>query len=152
MSGAARGGAQQRARVERVWGRRLFAGALVFGALALATNAFAGSYLTRAAVLIATGEKEAEALRRRLGDKELAQVIHQLALARVRAGREMKVPAEVGKAHPHLLLALEGYARAAEAATRGDAQAFLVALAKARQEVVTLRAVLKQLGWDLPAL
>jgi hypothetical protein len=123
-------------------------------ALALVTSvvgeAFAGSYLSRAAVLLEGAELEASALRARFFDKELARVTHELALSRTKAAREMEVPKEVKRAHPHLLLAMESYERAAEAAVRGNQTDFLVALARAREETTIFVAVLKQDGWELP--
>jgi hypothetical protein len=118
----------------------------------VAAPVWAGSYLTRAALLLRSAEQDAEVLHRRLSDKELARVTHQLAVARVEAARQMTVPKDVGMAHPHVLLVLEAYERASDAACRGEAQGFLVALARAREETATLRAVLKQLGWELPNL
>lgn len=118
--------------------------------LCLAGSAFGGSYLSRAAMLIEGAEIEARALRRRLHDKELAKMTHRLALARLEAGKGTLVPKEVVKAHPHLLLVLEAYERAADAAVRGDHEDVLVALARAREETNTFESVLKQLGWSLP--
>lgn len=118
----------------------------------VAQLAWSGSYLTRAAVLLDTADREASALRRRLHDKELAQVVHRTASARVSASRQMRVPEEVASAHPHLLLTLESYERAADAAVRGDTNSFLSAHARARQEAQTLRSILKQSGWTLPEL
>jgi len=120
--------------------------------LLVAGVAHAGSYLTRAAILVRSAEQEAEVLRRRLSDKDLAEVIHRVAVARLDAARAMLVPKDVAPAHPHLLLVLESYERASDGALRGDAETFLVALSRARQEAVTLRAVLKQHGWELPEL
>jgi len=131
--------------------RRRFAAVLFGAALLLVSGAaFGGSYLMRAAVLLASGETEASALRRRLSDKDLAQMTHRLALARIAAAREMPVPKEVVQAHPHLLLVLESYERAAEAAVRRDHESFLVALARARAERQTFENVLQQSGWTLP--
>ena len=133
------------ARLPRRWFVQCaLAGLLTCGA------AWGGSYLTRAALLVQGAEREAEALRRRLADKDLAEVVHRVALARVAAAREMLVPKDVAAAHPHVLLVLEAYERAADGALRSDPEAFLVALARARSETVTLRSVLKQLGWELP--
>jgi hypothetical protein len=103
-------------------------------------------------MLLSAGETEASALRRRSHDKELARLTHRLALTRVAAAREMSVPKEVVRAHPHLLLVLESYERAADAAVRGDFESFLVALAKARSERQTFENVLSQSGWILPKL
>ena len=62
----------------------------------------------------------------------------------------MQVPKEVAQAHPHLLLVLENYERAAESAKDGNAQRFLIYQQRARDEEKILRGVLKQLGWSLP--
>ncbi len=112
--------------------------------------AWAGSYLVRASVLVSGAQREADALRKRPHDKELARVVHRLAEERVRAAASMDVPKHVVLAHPHLGLTLEAYERAADAAQNGQMERFLVLLAKAREEEQTLRAVLKQLGWELP--
>jgi hypothetical protein len=121
--------------------------------LAVGTSAgvaFAGSYLHRASVLLRGAELEAAALRARFHDKELAHLPHRLALGRAETAREMIVPEEVTRAHPPLLLVLEAYERAADAAVRRQQTDFLVALAKAREETSVLVALLKQEGWELP--
>lgn len=120
------------------------------GLLTWAAPAWAGSYLTRASVLLAGAELEAKVLQRRLYDKDLAKVTHRLALERVATAGSMLIPAEVKNAHPHLLLSLEAFERAADGAVRGDHEDFLVALARAREEKRIFVAVLKQAGWDLP--
>lgn len=112
--------------------------------------AFGGSYLSRAAMLLKGSEEEARVLRARFFDKELARVTHRLALVRTTAAQEMDVPDEVRRAHPHLLLVMESYERAAEAAIRGNQKDFLVALARAREEARIFVALLKQDGWQLP--
>jgi hypothetical protein len=118
--------------------------------LSFSENALAGSYLSRSAVLLKGAELEAKALRARFFDKELARVTHRLALVRAEVAREMIVPEEVKKAHPHLLLVMESYERVAAAAVRGSQNEALVALARAREEGAIFVAVLKQGGWDLP--
>jgi|SRR6478735_1161683 len=135
-----------RARLGR---RRLLLGLGLAGVL-WSSDVWAGSYLNRAAVLLAGADLEARVLQRRLFDKELAKVTHRLALERVAAGQEMMVPSEVKNAHPHLLLSLEAYERAADGAARGDHEDFLVGLARAREEQRIFSAVLKQAGWELP--
>jgi len=117
--------------------------------LGVAATASAGSYLSRAAMLLEAAEVEGSALRQRLHDKDLARLTHRLAVARIEGAREMPVPKEVVRAHPHLLLVLEAYERAADAALRGADESFLVALARAREERRTFEAVLGQLGWTL---
>ncbi len=114
-----------------------------------ALPARAGSYLDRAALLVNEAARDADYLRARLSDKELAKVIHTLASARVKAAGKMTVPKEVALAHPHLLLVLENYERAAEGAAKGKTQRFLIYQLRARDEERVLRGVLKQLGWPL---
>jgi hypothetical protein len=112
--------------------------------------AWGGSYLFRTAVLVTAADRECTLMRRRLFDKELAGVLHRVALERVAAARSMAVPPEVTKAHPHCLLVLEAFERAMEAAVRGETEAFVVAEARARAELSTLRAILREGGWELP--
>ncbi|HMJ12164.1 MAG TPA: hypothetical protein VK524_12155 [Polyangiaceae bacterium] len=130
--------------------RRSCAAALALLVLTRAPQAWAGSYLDRAALLIAQATRESDYLRARLGDRELCQLVHDLASSRVRAAGGMTVPKEVAQAHPHLLLVLENYERAAASAVDGRAQKFLVYQVRARDEERVLRGVLKQLGWSLP--
>jgi hypothetical protein len=93
---------------------------------------------------------EADYLRARLSDLELARTVHLLAAARLKAASTMQVPQEVAQAHPHLLLMLENYERAGDAARHGQHGRFFEHLQRARDEEAILRAVLKQLGWPLP--
>ena len=129
--------------------RRHFLGSLAAASLFYAFPAWAGSYLDRAALLVSQASSDADYLRSRLSDKELARVIHSLAEARVAAATGMAVPKEVAQAHPHLLLVLENYERAAEAAKDGGTQRFLIYQQRARDEERVLRGVLKQLGFPL---
>lgn len=115
-----------------------------------AIPSFGGSYLSRASLLLKGAELEARMLRARFHDRELARLTHRLALARTTAAGEMEVPDEVRRAHPHLLLVMESYERAAEGAVRSNQKDFLVALARAREESHIFVAVLKQDGWQLP--
>lgn len=131
--------------------RRAFSQGLAAAALSLlAVPAFAGSYLNRAALLIAQGRREGEFLRSHFADKELANTVHRMALARVDAANTMMVPKEVVQAHPHLLLVFENYERAAEACKKAQVERFMVLLQRALDEERTFRAVLRQLGWELP--
>ena len=130
--------------------RHFVAASLLLGASAWASKVFGGSYLDRAAVMLSTAKTEASFLHARLDDKELAQVLHKTAKARLAAGGSMQVPKEVVQAHPHLLLVLESYERATSAAASGGTQRFLVYLRRAREEEAVLRGVLEQLGWTLP--
>lgn len=118
--------------------------------LAAAAPAAAGTYLNRAVLLLNGAAREAAYLRARFSDKELARVTQRLAQARLDAANAMTVPKEVVQAHPHLLLILENYTQAAEAATRGEADKFNVFHQRALDEERAFRAVLKQFGWVLP--
>ena len=128
--------------------RRVLVGLL--GLLLLTGSAWAGTYLNSAALLLIQSSKEGDYLRAHIGDKELAELIHKLSNARLEAAKGMLVPKEVVQAHPHLLLVLENYERAADVATRGEAEKFLVYQQRARDEERTFRGVLKQFGYTLP--
>jgi len=128
--------------------RRMLLSALAM--LLLTGTAWAGTYLNSAAFLLSQSAKEGDYLRAHIGDKELSDLIHKLASARLEAAKGMLVPKEVVQAHPHLLLVLENYERAADAATRGESQKFLVYQQRARDEERTFRGVLKQFGYALP--
>lgn len=116
----------------------------------VALPAWAGSYLDRAALLMDEARKEGDMLVPRTNDKELVLVVHALCEARVRAARKMEVPPAVVKAHPHLLLVLENYERAAAAAEEGNYKKFMEHLNTARDEERNLRAILRELGYALP--
>ena len=106
----------------------------VLAALLFTGSAWAGTYLNSAALLLIQSSKEGDYLREHIGDKELSELIHKLASARLDAAKGMLVPKEVVQAHPHLLLVLENYERAADVATRGEANKFLVYQQRARDE------------------
>jgi hypothetical protein len=118
--------------------------------LVVTSAAQAGSYLNRAAMLVIQASRESEYLRGRVNDKDLAELVRQVAVARLEAASRMNVPKEVVQAHPHLLLTLENYERSADAAVQGHNDRFLVYQQRARDEEVILRGVLRQLGWALP--
>lgn len=129
--------------------RRLF---LLGGAMALvslSSPALAGSYLDRAALLLEGSKKDAEALRTKLTDKELARVILAVAGARMDAASKMDVPPQVAKAHPHLLLTLAKVERAAQAAVEGNIRSVLELLEAAAREETIFRSALKELGFPL---
>ncbi len=132
--------------------RRALLCAVPLGAIAWASSAFAGSYLDRAALIVAHARKEADYLRNRLSDKDLADYVHDQADARLSSARHMQVPKQVTDAHPHLLIMLEHYERATHAATKGDNAEFFKKQLDAREEERIFRGVLKQLGWDLPSV
>ena len=135
--------------MRRELGRRALCLLVGSAAIFVATEAFAGSYLNRAHLLIRQGMKEMEFLRARVNDKELASVVQQIAEARLDAAGKMTVPKEVTQAHPHVLLVLENCERAAQAAKDGDAERFMLFYQRALGEERTLRFVLKKLGWSL---
>jgi hypothetical protein len=122
----------------------------LLGGLLLSGSAWAGTYLNSAALLLIQSSKEGDYLRAHIGDKDLSELIHKLASARLEAAKGILVPKEVVQAHPHLLLVLENYERAADAATRGGAEKFLIYQQRARDEERTFRGVLKQFGYALP--
>ncbi len=131
--------------------RRLILSVLVAAiALGIAPMAWAGSYLDRAAILLDEARKEGDMLQPRTFDKEMVLVVKTLTEARAKVGRKMEVPAQVAKAHPHLLLVLENYERAADAASEGNFKKFMEHINTARDEDRTFRAILGELGYALP--
>lgn len=134
----------------RASGRRVVLGLLAGLLLLTPDAAWAGTYLNSASLLLNQASSEGDYLRARINDKELADLIHKLADARLEAAKTMLVPKEVVQAHPHLLLVLENYERAADSATRGEAEKFLVYQQRARDEDRTFRGVLRQFGYSLP--
>jgi len=131
--------------------RRLFVAVLVaLVALGGAQVAWAGSYLDRAALLLDEARKEGDMLQPRTFDKEMVLVVKTLSEARAKVGRKMEVPAAVAKAHPHFLLVLENYERAADAASEGNFKKFMEHINTARDEDRTFRSVLSELGYTLP--
>ena len=112
--------------------------------------ALAGSYLDRAALLLADARRTNEWVLSHLSDKELAAIARDVAAARVRAAQKMQVPKEVAGVHPHLLLTMENSERAMSAAADGDVEKFLHHLRVARQEDATFRGLLAQQKLTLP--
>jgi hypothetical protein len=131
--------------------RRAFSLGVFAVLLAIPRRAHAGTYLDRAALLLGAAVGETAYLRTRLSDRELAQVVHAMSVARRQAASAMTVPKEVAQAHPHLLLTLENYEQATEGATRGEGERFIIYAQRALDEERTFRAVLKQFGWTLPS-
>ena len=118
----------------------------------ISSSAWAGSYLDRAALLISEANHAGHMLRTHLGDKEFSHVVHDISQARLDAASHMQVPKEIALAHPHLLMVLENYERASDAAEHGEAQRFLLHLQKATEEERIMRSVIEQLGWALPKI
>jgi hypothetical protein len=133
-----------------VIGRRSLLLLAGLGPLLVSSPAYAGSYLNRAAMLVIQASRESEYLRGRVNDKDLADLVHRVAVARLEAASRMNVPKDVVMAHPHLLLTLENYERSAQAAVESQNDRFLIYQQRARDEEVILRGVLRQLGWALP--
>jgi hypothetical protein len=131
-------------------GRRWFLALAALSPLLVAPPALAGSYLNRAAMLVIQASRESQYLRGRVNDKDLAELVHQVAAARLDSASRMNVPKDVVMAHPHLLLTLENYERSAKSAVEGHNERFLIYQQRARDEEMILRGVLKQLGWVLP--
>jgi len=130
--------------------RRLFVLVAFAFALVIARPARAGSYLDRAALMLDESRREGDMLQPRTHDKEMVLVVKALAEARARVGRKMEVPAAVAKAHPHLLLVLENWERAADAASEGNFKKFMEHLMIARDEDRTFRVIIAELGYTLP--
>jgi hypothetical protein len=125
---------------------------MTWAALLLASrSAWAGPYLNTASLLLREALQSAEWVRSNLSDKEMADVVHRIAVARADAAAHMPVPKEVERAHPHLLLTLANIERATDAASRSDVSAFLRHLDAARGESRTFKAVLEQLHLSLPS-
>lgn len=119
--------------------------------LLTASESWAGSYLDRAGLLIHDSARDSEVLSRRLGDRELARMVGQIAAGRLQAAKDTQVPKEVVLAHPHLLLMLEHYERAAAAAVSGEAKRFRELVRSAQEEEQLFRGMLRQLGWTVPS-
>jgi len=131
--------------------RRRFLGFAIASALFLVPSVgWSGSYLNRAALLLQGANSDTASLSSRLNDIELAKVVHRMAESRVSTASGMEIPKEVALAHPHLLLVLENFERAAQAAVDKDPKGFVAFYARARDEEVTFHGVLKQLGFTLP--
>jgi hypothetical protein len=130
--------------------RRLVCAWLGLSLLGAAAPARAGSYMDRAWLLISESSRANDFLSKRLYDRELARLISQAAEGRLQAAKETSVPEEVALAHPHLLLMLEHYERAAAAAALGEPSRFVQHSGSARDEEQLFRGVLRQLGWSLP--
>jgi hypothetical protein len=138
---------------ERCTRRRLLAGVPALAALLVvvttATLAWAGSYLDRAGLLVKEARTEIDYLEYRLSDKDLAELVHKLATARLLSARDMLIPKEVTQSHPHLLLMLENCERAADAAEAGERNKFIVYERRARDEEQIFRSIMRQLGFPL---
>jgi len=143
---------ESRRTLDRAFGRRsrrILGGVLMALVTVLSPNAWAGSYLDRAGLLVRQGRSEADYLEYRVGNRELAEVVHKMAIARLSAARDMSVPKEVTQAHPHILLMLENCERAADAAESGETDRFTIYQRRARDEEQIFRSIMRQLGFPL---
>jgi hypothetical protein len=137
------------ARVLDTWKRSVAAFALVAFGATLSFDAWAGSYLDRVGLLVRQGRSEADYLEYRVGNRDLAELVHRMAVARLSAARDMAVPKEVTQAHPHILLMLENCERAADAAESGESDRFVIYQRRARDEEQIFRSIMRQLGFPL---
>jgi hypothetical protein len=112
-------------------------------------EAWAGSYLDRAKLLVDGTEQDCSMLRKHMMDKELATMIRGVAEARLKVASKMEVPSAVAKAHPHLLLVLEHGERAANAVSEGNLKIGLEHLDDATREAKMFRSLLVELGFPL---
>ena len=109
-----------------------------------------GSYVGRAWLLIGESSRANEFLGKHVRDRELARLVEQAAEGRLQAATGTSVPQDVALAHPHLLLMLEHYERAAAEAASGSPGRYAQHASSARDEEQIFRSVLHQLGWSLP--
>lgn len=131
--------------------RRHFLGLCLITPLTLwSRDAWSGSYLNRAAILLNGARTERDMVVSRYDDKELLRVAHEVSMARASSARKMNVPKVVAPAHPHLLLVLENSERALAAALDGAHQRFLQHILRARSEDTTFRSLVKKMGYTLP--
>lgn len=121
-------------------------------AFSFSSSAWANAYLDTAALLLDETKRSVAWVERRFYDKELIEIAHELAEARVKAGRRMSVHKNADRAHPHLLLTLETIERALFAAKNGDTKRFLRLLRLAREEERTYRELLQQAKMTLPEI
>jgi hypothetical protein len=128
--------------------RSLLAG-LAAGALTLAAKTQADGYRDSALLLVSEATREGEFLRQRVNDRKLAELVRRIAEGRLVGAQNLFVPPEVALAHPHLLLMLEHYERAAAAAAAGDVSRSLHLLRDAEEEEQLFRGILRQLGFPL---
>ena len=118
--------------------------------LCLSGSVWSGSYLNRAALLLAGSRAERNMVLPRSTDKELVRMVHDVAEARVAAARLMDVPKVVAGAHPHLLLVLENSERAYAAALDDNYRSFVEHIMRARAEDKSFRAIIEKLGYTVP--
>jgi hypothetical protein len=130
--------------------RRMFVLLSVLLPLLVAGDAWSGSYLNRAALLLDGSKAERDVVASRSDDKELLEMVYAVAQARTAAARRMDVPKGVASAHPHLLLVMENTERAYEAALAGEKEKFVQHLTRARAEDKTFRSLIAELGYTLP--
>jgi hypothetical protein len=122
---------------------------LLLGSLSLGAKTNTDNYLDSSLLLVTEATREGEFLRRRLYDRKLSELVRRIAEGRLAAAQSLFVPQEVALAHPHLLLMLEHYERAAAAAAAGDVPRSVHLLRDAEDEEQLFRGILRQLGFPL---
>jgi len=130
--------------------RRLFFGATMGLAVGLSREAWAGSYLNRAALLLEGSKADRRMALPRYHDEELMRVVHRVAKARTEVGGDMHVPKEVAGMHPHLVLVLENCERGFLAGVERDQKRFVDHLLRARTEDLIFRTLVQKAGYTLP--
>jgi hypothetical protein len=129
--------------------RRLLALVPLAGLLVGAKTTQADEYIEGAALLVSEASREGAFLRGRVHERKLCELVRRIAEGRLAAAQAMFVPQEVALAHPHLLLMLEHYERAAAAGVAGDSKRALALLGDADGEAELFRGILRQLGFPL---
>jgi hypothetical protein len=129
--------------------RRLLALVPLAALLVGAKTTQADDYIEGAALLVSEAAREGAFLRGRVHERKLCELVRRIAEGRLAAAQAMFVPQEVAMAHPHLLLMLEHYERAAAAGVAGDSKRALALLGDADGEVELFRGILRQLGFPL---
>jgi hypothetical protein len=135
--------------MQRVSRRRLLALVPLTALLVGAKTTEADEYIGGAALLVSEAAREGAFLRGRVHERKLCELVRRIAEGRLAAAQAMFVPQEVALAHPHLLLMLEHYERAAAAGVAGDAKRALALLSDADGEAELFRGILRQLGFPL---
>lgn len=124
---------------------------IVLTAVLLTSVSAAGSYLDRAQFLVAQSDQASGFLRAHLRDRQLAELIRREAEGRLKSAKATIVPKKVVMAHPHLLLMLESFERAASAVAAGDLKLYYRTHKRVQEEAELFESILLQLGWRLPA-
>ncbi len=125
--------------------------ALFFVLLLTVAPAHARGYLDVAAMLLEDSKRSIELMARRSDDPDLVDALLVLADARLDLAKKAIVPKELYGAHPHLLLALDHAAQAAEAAKAGKPKKMIEHIVASRDEEKVMKTVLTSIGKSLPS-